>query len=139
MEGLGFSLRNEAVLQTLTEDVLKSNEIEGEKLDRDQARSSIARRLGLDVGDLVVVDRHVEGVVEMMLDATGHYADPLDIPDIFIHFIAVNRGYCIRLDLRKEREIESLYGRYREMSRHGTFCRIHSGTARRSFSGGNHG
>jgi len=134
MEGLGFSLRNEAVLQTLTEDVIKSNEIEGEKLDRDQARSSIARRLGLDVGD-----RHAEGVVEMMLDATGHYADPLDIPDIFIHFITVNREYCIRLDLRKEREIESLYGRYREMPRHGTFCRIHSGTARRSFSGGNHG
>jgi len=77
MEGLGFSLRNEAVLQTLTEDVLKSNEIEGEKLDRDQVRSSIARRLGLDIGGLVAVDRHIEGVVEMMLDATGHYADPL--------------------------------------------------------------
>jgi Fic family protein len=77
MEGLGFSLRSEAVLQTLTEDVLKSNEIEGEKLDKDQVRSSIARRLGLDIGGLVKVDRHVEGVVEMMLDATGHYADPL--------------------------------------------------------------
>lgn len=77
MEGLGFSLRNEAVLQTLTEDVLKSNEIEGEKLDRDQVRSSIARRLGLDIGGLVAVDRPIEGVVEMMLDATGHYADPL--------------------------------------------------------------
>jgi Fic family protein len=77
MEGLGFSLRNEAVLQTLTEDVLKSTEIEGEKLDKDQVRSSIARRLGLDIGGLVAVDRHVEGVVEMMLDATGHYADPL--------------------------------------------------------------
>jgi Fic family protein len=77
MEGLGFSLRSEAVLQTLIEDVLKSNEIEGEKLDKDQVRSSIARRLGLDIGGLVAVDRHVEGVVEMMLDATGHYADPL--------------------------------------------------------------
>lgn len=77
MEGLGFSLRNEAVLQTLTEDVLKSTEIEGEKLDKDQVRSSIARRLGLDIGGLVAVDRHVEGVVEMMLDATGHYDDPL--------------------------------------------------------------
>jgi len=83
MEGLGFSLRNEAVLQTLTEDVLKSNEIEGEKLDRDQVRSSIARRLGLDVGGLVAVDRHVEGVVEMMLDATGHYADPLTKERLF--------------------------------------------------------
>ncbi len=83
MEGLGFSLRNEAVLQTLTEDVLKSNEIEGEKLDRDQVRSSIARRLGLDVGGLVAVDRHVEGVVETMLDATGHYADPLSQDRLF--------------------------------------------------------
>jgi len=77
MEGLGFSLRNEAVLQTLTEDVLKSTEIEGEKLDKDQVRSSIARRLGLDIGGLVAVDPHIEGVVEMMLDATGHYDDPL--------------------------------------------------------------
>jgi Fic family protein len=83
MEGLGFSLRNEAVLQTLTEDVLKSNEIEGEKLDRDQVRSSIARRLGLDIGGLVTVDRHVEGVVEMMLDATGNYADPLTEERLF--------------------------------------------------------
>ena len=83
MEGLGFSLRSEAVLQTLTEDVLKSNEIEGEKLDKDQVRSSIARRLGLDIGGLVAVDRHVEGVVEMMLDATGHYADPLTEERLF--------------------------------------------------------
>jgi len=83
MEGLGFSLRNEAVLQTLTEDVLRSNEIEGEKLDRNQVRSSIARRLGLDIGGLVTVDRHVEGVVEMMLDATGNYADPLTEERLF--------------------------------------------------------
>jgi len=83
MEGLGFSLRNEAVLQTLTEDVLKSNEIEGEKLDKDQVRSSVARRLGLDIGGLISVDRHVEGVVEMILDATGHYADPLTEERLF--------------------------------------------------------
>jgi Fic family protein len=83
MEGLGFSLRNEAVLQTLTEDVLKSSEIEGEKLDRDQVRSSLARRLGIDIGGLLPVDRHVEGVVEMMLDATGHYADPLTEERLF--------------------------------------------------------
>ena len=83
MEGLGFSLRNEAVLQTLTEDVLKSSEIEGEKLDKDQVRSSIARRLGLDIGGLIPVDRHVEGVVEMMLDATGHFADPLTEERLF--------------------------------------------------------
>ncbi len=83
MEGLGFSLRNEAVLQILTEDVLKSSEIEGEKLDRDQVRSSIARRLGLDFGGLSPVDRHVEGVVEIMLDATEHYADPLTEERLF--------------------------------------------------------
>ena len=77
MEGLGFSLRTEAVLNTLTEDVLKSSEIEGEKLDRDQVRSSIARRLGIDIGGLTPADRDVEGVVEMMLDATQHYDRPL--------------------------------------------------------------
>ena len=77
MEGLGFQLRVEAVLHTLTEDVLKSSEIEGEKLDRDQVRSSIARRLGLDIGGLTPADRDVEGVVEMMLDATQRYDKPL--------------------------------------------------------------
>jgi len=73
MEGLGFGLRSEAMLQTLTEDVLKSSEIEGEILDRDQVRSSLARRLGLDIGGLTPADRDVEGVVEMMLDATQNY------------------------------------------------------------------
>src|SRR5271157_4757308 len=77
MEALGFQLRAEAVLQTLTEDVLKSSEIEGEKLDRDQVRSSIARRLGVDIGALTPADRNVEGVVEMMLDATERYDKPL--------------------------------------------------------------
>ena len=77
MEALGFNLRQEAVLQTLTEDVLKSSEIEGEKLDAGQVRSSIARRLGMDIGALKPADRNVEGVVEMMLDATRHYDKPL--------------------------------------------------------------
>jgi Fic family protein len=77
MEALGFELRAQAVLQTLTEDVLKSSEIEGESLDRDQVRSSIARRLGMDIGALAPVDRDVEGVVEMMLDATQNYQEPL--------------------------------------------------------------
>src|SRR5580658_8886587 len=77
MEGLGFQFRTEAVLDTLTEDVLKSSEIEGEKLDRDQVRSSIARRLGIDIGGLTAADRNVEGVVEMMLDATQNYDKPL--------------------------------------------------------------
>src|SRR5215469_6887241 len=74
MEALGFQFKAEAVLQTLTEEIIKSSEIEGEVLDRDQVRSSIARRLGMDIGALVPADRHVEGVVEMMLDATENYA-----------------------------------------------------------------
>ena len=83
MEGLGFDLRNEAHLRTLTEDVLKSSEIEGEKLERDQVRSSIARRLGMDVAGLVPADRDVEGVVEMMMDATGNYSQPLTEERLF--------------------------------------------------------
>jgi Fic family protein len=83
MEGLGFKLRQEAVLETLTEDVLKSSEIEGERLDAGQVRSSIARRLGIDVGGLKPGDRNVEGVVEMMLDATKHYEKPLTEERLF--------------------------------------------------------
>lgn len=83
MEGLGFQLRAEAVLQSLTEEVLKSSEIEGEVLDRDQVRSSLARRLGMDIGALAPVDRDVEGVVEMMLDATQNYAAPLTKERLF--------------------------------------------------------
>ncbi|HEY0799005.1 MAG TPA: Fic family protein [Candidatus Baltobacteraceae bacterium] len=77
MEGLGFSLRAEATLQSLTEEILKSNEIEGERLDRNQVRSSIARRLGIEIGALTPADRNVDGVVEMMLDATEKYDEPL--------------------------------------------------------------
>src|SRR5271157_1575776 len=83
MEALGFNLRQEAVLQTLTADVLKSSEIEGEKLDAEQVRSSIARRLGMDIGALRPADRNVEGVVEMMLDATRHYDQPLTDKRLF--------------------------------------------------------
>ena len=83
MEALGFNLQQEAVLQTLTADVLKSSEIEGESLDAEQVRSSIARRLGMDIGALKPADRHVEGVVEMMLDATRHYDQPLAAERLF--------------------------------------------------------
>jgi Fic family protein len=83
MEALGFQLQQEALLQTLTEDVLKSSEIEGEKLNREQVRSSIARRLGMDIGALKPVDRNVEGVVEMTLDATRHFDQPLSIDRLF--------------------------------------------------------
>lgn len=83
MEALGFNLRNEAHLRTLTEDVIKTSEIEGEKLDRDQVRSSIARRLGMDIAGLVPADRDVEGVVEMMLNATEKFDEPLTDDRLF--------------------------------------------------------
>ncbi len=83
MESLGFHLREEAILQTLTLDVVKSSEIEGEKLDADQVRSSIARRLGLDISALIPSDRHVDGVVEMLLDATRNYDQPLTQERLF--------------------------------------------------------
>jgi len=83
MEGLGFRLRAEASLTTLTADVTQSSAIEGERLDAAQVRSSIARRLGLDFGGNVKTSREVEGVVEMMLDATQKYAAPLTAERLF--------------------------------------------------------
>jgi Fic family protein len=83
MGGLGFRLRSEAHLRTLTEDVVKSSEIEGEKLDSAQVRSSIARKLGMDVGGLVPSDRNVDGVVELMVDATGKYGASLTQERLF--------------------------------------------------------
>lgn len=83
MEALGFNLREEAVLETLTADVVKSSEIEGAILDKEQVRSSIARRLGIDIGALTPADRDVEGVVEMMLDATQNYDQPLSEERLF--------------------------------------------------------
>jgi len=83
MQALGFPLRAEAMLNTLTEEVLKSSEIEGEILDKDQVRSSIARRLGIDAGALTPANRNVEGVVEMMLDATQKYREPLTDERLF--------------------------------------------------------
>lgn len=80
---LGFSLKEETMLSTLTLDVLKSSEIEGEILNYEQVRSSIARKLGLDYAGMVYSDRYVDGVVEMMLDATQNYLNPLDDERLF--------------------------------------------------------
>lgn len=77
MEGLCFELRSEAIIVTLADDVIKSSEVDGEDLDREQVCSSIARRLGMDLAGAVHWDRNVEGVVEMMLDATQNFAQPL--------------------------------------------------------------
>jgi Fic family protein len=83
MEALGFHNQGEAVLRTLTQDVIKTSEIEGERLADDQVRSSIARRLGMDIAGLVASDRNVDGVVDMMLDATQRYAAPLNEERLF--------------------------------------------------------
>lgn len=83
MNALGFSTKEEATLTTLTLDVVKSSEIEGELLNYDQVRSSIARRLGINTAGLVPSSRHVEGVVEMMLDATQRHTLPLSEKRLF--------------------------------------------------------
>ncbi len=78
MEAIGFALREEATLETLTQDVIKTSEIEGERLDFEQVRSSIARRLGLDIGGVTMhTQRNADGIVEIMLDATRNYGKPL--------------------------------------------------------------
>lgn len=83
MESLGFSMKEEAMLTTLTLDVLKSTEIEGEILNKDQVSSSIARKLGIPAQGMVTSSRNVDGAVEMMLDATQHYASPLTKQRLF--------------------------------------------------------
>ena len=83
IQSLGFSLQEQTALNTITDDVIKSSEIEGERLNYDQVRSSVARRLGIEAAGLVESDRYVEGVVEMMLDATQRYSTKLDDERLF--------------------------------------------------------
>lgn len=77
MQDIGMGLRDQTTLQVLTKDILKTSEIEGEHLNYDTVRSSVARRLGVDVGALAPADRYVDGVVDMVLDATGNFNQPL--------------------------------------------------------------
>ncbi len=83
MESLGFSLQDEAVLNTLTLEIVKSSEIEGEILNLEQVRSSIAKRLGIELAGAIESERHIDGVVEMMLDATQKYNLPLTKERLF--------------------------------------------------------
>ena len=83
MEGLGFDLKREASLGILTNDVVKSSAIEGENLNPEEVRSSIARRLGLDTAGLPLASRDVESIVEMMLDATQNFSKPLTKDRLF--------------------------------------------------------
>lgn len=109
MEKLGFDLQNEAVLQTLTKDVIKTSEIEGEKLDTDQVKSSIARRLGIEIGRLVASDRNVDGIVEMMLDATQNYRLALNTDRLFgwhTSLFPSGRSGMLKIEVGKWRENE---------------------------------
>ena len=83
MESLGFDLQDEAVLNTLTLEIVKSSEIEGEILDLEQVRSSIARRLGIELAGAIESERHIDGIVEMMLDATQRYHLPITKERLF--------------------------------------------------------
>ena len=80
---VGLPLRDQASLAALTDDVVKTSEIEGEVLDADSVRSSLARRLGVEIGALAPIDRHIEGVVEMVLDATARFDAPLSAKRLF--------------------------------------------------------
>lgn len=83
MSSLGFDLKNKAIIDTLTTEVTKSSEIEGQILDSDQVRSSVARHLGMDISGLPEVDRYVDGVVEVMIDATQNYSNLLTQDRLF--------------------------------------------------------
>jgi len=83
MESLGFELRSQAILDTMTIEIIKSTEIEGESLDKEQVRSSIARRLGIDAGGLVQSERNVDGMVDLMVDAAQNCFKPLTKDRLF--------------------------------------------------------
>jgi len=83
MQDLGYQLKKEATLAALTEETVKSSAIEGEELNPESVRSSLARRMGLEAAGTRPVDRNVEGIVEMMLDATQNFAAPLTIERLF--------------------------------------------------------
>jgi len=89
METLGFELQKEASFNTLLQDVLKTSEIEGELLNREQVRSSLAKRLGIETGRFIYVDRHIDGIVDMLLDATQNAHSPLDEERLFGWYAAL--------------------------------------------------
>ena len=94
MDSIGFVLRDEARMRVLTEEVLRTSEIEGEHLNADAVRSSIARRLGINIGALAPTDRHVEGVVDMVVDATNGYKKELTAERLFgWHAALFPKGY----------------------------------------------
>ena len=101
MAALGLVQRDQATLQALTQEVITTSAIEGEALDLSAVRSSIARRLGVDIGALAPANRHVDGVVDMVLDATQHYAQPLTAERLFgWHAALFPTGYSGRVRIQ---------------------------------------
>ena len=101
MASVGLAQRDQATLQALTQEVVTSSAIEGEALDQATVRSSIARRLGVDIGALAPADRHVDGVVDMVLDATQHHAEPLTPERLFgWHAALFPTGYSGRVRIQ---------------------------------------
>ncbi len=101
MHALGFPLQEETVLRVLTSDLIKSSEIEGELLATDEVRSSIARKLGMEIGGLIPSDRHIDGLVEMLLDATLNCNDPLTKERLFgWHNTLFPNGYSGRIAIK---------------------------------------
>jgi Fic family protein len=112
---LGFRMKEQTQLSTLTEDELRSSEIEGERLNTDQVRSSIARRLGMEHAGLVPSDRHVDGVVDMTLDAVQHYRIPLTDDRLFAWHAALfptgrSGLYSITVGQYRNREMQIVSG-----------------------------
>lgn len=99
MNNLGFDIKEQATLQTLTADIVKSSEIEGETLNQEEVRSSVARHLGMDVAGLLPSDRHIDGFVEVLLDATQHYQKPLTEKRILTWHALLFPGSISRLQL----------------------------------------
>ena len=115
MSGLGFGFQAEATLEMITLDILKSSEIEGEKLNKAQVRSSIARRLGIDTAGLVTSARNIDGIVEMMLDATQRYETPLNEERMFGWHAALfptgySSGYKIDVACYRKGEMQIVSG-----------------------------
>ncbi len=101
MAELGLAQRDQATLQALTQEVITTSAIEGEALNLDAVRSSIARRLGVDIGALAPADRHVDGVVDMVLDATQQHAQPLTAERLFgWHAALFPTGYSGRVRIQ---------------------------------------
>ena len=117
MAELGLAQRDQATLQALTQEVVTTSAIEGEALNLYAVRSSIARRLGVDIGALAPADRHVDGVVDMVLDATQQYAQPLTTERLFgWHAALFPTGYSGRVRIqvgawRKRPATRRQYGR----------------------------